>query len=93
VKAGGTSSFNVAQVNEGIVASGICDEMVNLSLIVSILSIPANCLNKTATTVVTIMAIREPGIFLLIRGKNTIIARLSRPIAKLQKLIVEKLLK
>ena len=87
----------LSHVKAGTVASGSCELMLKRSPMVSMLSTPAYIFNNKATRVMTMMATREPGIFLIndnraltvdnffdSMGHAPMRATLTRPITALQ---------
>ena len=80
VRAGCTSPFRVVQESAGTSAPGISELIENLSPMVSMVCTPAYSLRRRARIVVTIIAISEPGIFLLSFGSRTMMSRLTTPI-------------
>ena len=86
--AGGISDFIVLKDNAGNVASGSLLLMAKWSPIVVIDVIPAYFLNSNADTVIIIIAISDPGIFLLNFGDIAITITLTIPIAAFQGVMV-----
>ena len=83
VNAGDTRLFIVSHVIGGTCASGSSLLIENLSPMVSIDVTPAKFFSSSAATVITIMAISEPGIFLLKRGVTAISSTLATPMMAL----------
>ena len=79
VSAGDTSLLMVSHVISGTCASGSSPEMEKRSPIVSMLLMPAKFFNRSATTVMRIIATSEPGIFLLNFGVMAITTTLRMP--------------
>ena len=83
VMAGETRLFTVSHVIAGMWASGSSLLMAKRSPMVSTVLTPANCLSSSTATVMMMMAMSEPGIFLLNFGVTAITATLSIPTAAL----------
>ena len=81
VRAGDTNPLMVSHVISGTCAPGSWLLMEKRSPMVSTLSTPANCLSNSTATVITTMAMSEPGIFLLKRGVTTMMITLTMPTA------------
>ena len=91
VRAGDTRLLTVSHVMFGISACGRELLMEKRSPMVSMVVTPAYCFSSSATTVITMMAISEPGIFLLILGISMMTATLATPMTELHRSAVEKL--
>ena len=93
VRAGDTRLLMVAHVISGTCASGSCPLIEKRSPMVSMLSTPANCLSSSATTVIRMMAMSDPGIFLLNLGVMEMTTTLTTPMRAHQGSMVSKLWK
>ena len=83
VNAGDTRAFTVAHVISGSCASGSPELMEKRSPMVSTDITPNRFLSTAANSVISIMAMSEPGIFLLNLGVADIMTMLITPIKTL----------
>ena len=93
VMAGDTRFLMVSQLISGTCAAGSSLLIEKRSPMVSMLVTPAYCFRMSATTVIRIMAMSEPGIFLLKRGVMAMTITLTTPMRAHQGSMVSKLWK